>query len=124
MKNYSDLKPNPNSPILEALNRGSNNGTRSFDSVDQFISGMLGRPIGITETPQRQYQEPSTKPDGIKPQDEKSNGQYIRMPNEFMDSKKERIEDKESEEDGSYLFHHNCRDCGEIAKVKYNVQLS
>ena len=98
MKNYSDLKPNPNSPILEALNRGSNNGTRSFDSVDQFISGMLGRPIGITETPQRQYQEPSTKPDEIKPQEEKSNGQYIRMPNEFMDSKKERIEDKETEE--------------------------
>jgi len=32
--------------------------------------------------------------------------------------------DKEFEEDGSYLFHHNCRDCGEIAKVKYNVQLS
>jgi hypothetical protein len=29
--------------------------------------------------------------------------------------------DDESEEMGSYLFHHHCEDCGEIFRIKNNV---
>lgn len=29
--------------------------------------------------------------------------------------------DDESEELGSYLFHHHCADCGEIFRIKHNV---
>jgi len=58
MKNYSDWKErNSGSAILEALNRGSGANVSSFNSVDQFIHGILGPNLNRTEDPRQQSKE-------------------------------------------------------------------
>ena len=96
MKNYSDLRGNQGSPILEALNRGSNAGVSTFGSVDQFISGLLGQNFIQDKPEDTQKQEDHT----IDKSDNKPS-QYIRMPKEFADEEpeKEKLGDLEDEED-------------------------
>jgi hypothetical protein len=96
MKNYSDLRGNQGSPILEALNRGSNAGVSTFGSVDQFISGLLGQNFIQDKPEDTQKQEDHT----IDKSDNKPS-QYIRMPKEFADEEpeKEKLDDLEDEED-------------------------
>ena len=84
MKNYSDLRGNQGSPILEALNRGSNSNTSSFGSVDQFISGLLGQNF-IQDKTENSQKPTETVTD---PHDNKTS-QYIRMPKEFLDDEQE-----------------------------------
>lgn len=95
MKNYSDLRGSQGSPILEALNRGSNAGTSTFGSVDQFISGLLGQNFIQDKPEDTQKQEEHT----IDKSDNKPS-QYIRMPKEFADEEpeKEKLDDLEDEE--------------------------
>ena len=96
MKNYSDLRGNQGSPILEALNRGANAGVSTFGSVDQFISGLLGQNFIQDKPEDTQKQEDHT----INKSDNKPS-QYIRMPKEFADEEpeKEKLDDLEDEED-------------------------
>lgn len=96
MKNYSDLRGNQGSPILEALNRGANAGVSTFGSVDQFISGLLGQNFIQDKPEDTQKQEDHT----IDKSDNKPS-QYIRMPKEFADEEpeKEKLDDLEDEED-------------------------
>lgn len=95
MKNYSDLRGNQGSPILEALNRGSNAGVSTFGSVDQFISGLLGQNFIQDKPEDTQKQEDHT----IDKSDNKPS-QYIRMPKEFADEEpeKEKLDNLEDEE--------------------------
>jgi hypothetical protein len=96
MKNYSDLRGNQGSPILEALNRGANAGVSTFGSVDQFISGLLGQNFIQDKLGDTQKQEDNT----IDKSDNKTS-QYIRMPKEFTDDEPERgkLDNIENEED-------------------------
>lgn len=96
MKNYSDLRGNQGSPILEALNRGSNAGVSTFGSVDQFISGLLGQNF-IQDKPE----DTQKKEDHIIDKSDNKPSQYIRMPKEFADEEpeKEKLGDLEDEED-------------------------
>jgi hypothetical protein len=96
MKNYSDLRGNQGSPILEALNRGANAGVSTFGSVDQFISGLLGQNFIQDKPEDTQKQEEHT----IDKSDNKPS-QYIRMPKEFADEEpeKEKLDNLEDEED-------------------------
>jgi hypothetical protein len=96
MKNYSDLRGNQGSPILEALNRGANAGVSTFGSVDQFISGLLGQNFIQDKPEDTQKQEDHT----IDKSDNKPS-QYIRMPKEFADEEpeKEKLDNLEDEED-------------------------
>lgn len=96
MKNYSDLRGNQGSPILEALNRGANAGVSTFGSVDQFISGLLGQNFIQDKPEDTQKQEDHT----IDKSDNKPS-QYIRMPKEFANEEpeKEKLDNLEDEED-------------------------
>jgi hypothetical protein len=96
MKNYSDLRGNQGSPILEALNRGSNAGVSTFGSVDQFISGLLGQNFIQDKPEDTQKQEDHTID-----KSDNNPSQYIRMPKEFADEEpeKEKLDDLEDEED-------------------------
>ena len=87
MKNYSDLRGNQGSPILEALNRGSNSNTSSFGSVDQFISGLLGQ--NFIQDKHEDFQKPTETV--IDSHDDKPS-QYIRMPKEFLDDEQDHKE--------------------------------
>lgn len=84
MKNYSDLRGNQGSPILEALNRGTNSNTSSFGSVDQFISGLLGQNF-IQDKPENSQKPTETVTDSH----DNKNSQYIRMPKEFLDDEQD-----------------------------------
>ena len=95
MKNYSDLRGNQGSPILEALNRGTNAGVSTFGSVDQFISGLLGQNFIQDKPEHKEKQEETIIDKSDKP------SQYIRMPKEFADEEpeKEKLDNLEDEED-------------------------
>lgn len=95
MKNYSDIKNTENSPILEALNRGSNNGVHTFGSVDDFISGLLGKNF-ITEKPDMQQNPHISHKE--EPQENLERPQHIRMPNEFIINNNTEAHEDEKEE--------------------------
>lgn len=67
MQNFGDWKSksSSSSAIMEALNRGSQNNTATFGSVDQFLAGLLGSNFNTQKIEQGEPREEEVKPISI-----------------------------------------------------------
>jgi len=99
MKKYGDLKNNQNSPILEALNRGTNQNIHSFRSVEEFIRGLLGQNFNSNAFI-------SSEPviNEIPSKENKIIQQHIKMPSEFLYEPQREKTEIESEIKGEIKF--------------------
>ncbi len=100
MKNYSDWKErNSGSAILEALNRGSGANVSSFNSVDQFIHGILGPNLNRAEDPRHPGKENFAPPQNSDMPKETTASQHVQNPPVIQDDEMEEISMEEETEE-------------------------
>jgi hypothetical protein len=99
MKNYSNWKnENSGSAILEALNKGNGSDVRSFTSVNDFISGLLGPNFNPNTLPNKEISQEKESVKNTPTENKEEEIETIRFGTEETENEEE-IEKEEIQKD-------------------------